>query len=303
MFPASKFIEHSVDSIAALDDGSVMVIGDGLYLISGRNRVDMLWPPRAQDFWYGLSPAREGAMALYRNEDVLGVREDGSLAFRFAVPGADRGHVDHLTLLEDRHDTIWMLASVNYVQALYSVNESTGHAKAATVNSVIARIFLDPKGEAYVALRDGTILLLNASSEPRARIFHEPVALESAPPGQFGTDGAWEVEGVGSDSSIWLSNFTTVAHVHPDGRIAYRRLIVPFTSWKTIPGAISLRVAPDGSAWAYAPEGFVRITDADAVQSVTVPRPMSGFAFPYAFAPDGSVWYVSHDLAVVHVCI
>jgi len=303
-FAAQKFGRGATAIVAR--GHRAIVAGDGLYLVDSPSRVDILWPPRDQDFWYALSPMHEGAMALYRNEQVVGVREDGSLAFHFSIPGTDRGQFDNLTVLEDRRGAIWALASVNYAGALYLANKSAARAEVVNVGGDISKVFLDPNDDAYATLANGTVLRLSASPDARTRIFHKPIALENGLPGQFGADGTWRVQGVGLRGSIWLSNMTTVAHVGSDGRITYLRLAAPYTQMLMLIGSISLRIAPDGSAWAYAHQGFVRITDADVIQTVTVPGlPPQGptGAFPYAFAPDGSVWYVPNDWGVVHVCI
>ena len=297
-------------AVTVLGDGAVVVVaGDGLYLIAPPDRVDTLWPTRDQDYWYALSPLRGGAMALYRNEEILGIREDRSLAFHIRFPDTPQAQVDSVTLIEDRDGAIWLRALVSrpgtLMEALYVANSTKNQLEPVNVGGEVLSMFEDPSGDAYVALRDGTIYRLSATSSSHTWLFHKSVSLDHELPGQFAFDGPWKVQGVGSDGSIWESNYTTVAHVHSDGTIAYQRLAAPLTGWTMLPGSISLSIAPDGSAWTHGYQGFVRITSADVVQSVAIPGLPQGSirAVPYAFAPDGSVWYVRSDWGVEHFCI
>jgi len=279
--------------VVALSDGSAMVANDegGLFRIDQHNRVLTLWQPNGSSDWYNdpielLSSFRGGAV-LYDRKAVMGVRRDGSIAFRKQVDPAEVG--DNITAVQDPYGVVW-IAYANGPKAVYAFVSHAHRVEELPSEIAQGTIVTSQDGSVYDSTNDG-LFELKALPHFQRHFVHGPVPLPT-PPRHFGIDGYpafLDIQVIGSDGSLWGTTFTQVIHVHPDGSIHVIRLAPPLTAIRIPPHNLELTIARDGAVWLAS--SLVRITNDDRVQKIDLPR-HDGWRRGPSFGPDNSAWTI-----------
>jgi hypothetical protein len=294
--------------LVALNDGSAFVtVGwGGLSRIDRYGRVTTLWKPRTEDIERNylyldiLSPFYAGAIVLYSNQ-IVGVRADGSLAFRKPV-----GSLAAITAIPDHEGTVWITGVVDDKEMLFAYLPRTHNVVDVSGQFAQGPILGIPDGRVYKNARDG-VFALGSQPSFHWRFVHAPIIAPTPHPGQYGIDWPnptfdgphWsflDVQAVGADESLWASTFTQVIHVHRDGSIHVIRLGSPITSMMVSPGQrfpnpIQLAMTRDGSIWITAEE-LIRITDDDRVELIGVPG-NEHWGRALSFGLDNTGWSLS----------
>lgn len=310
-YPPSLFGGNHVTSFALLRDGTVMVGTDeqGLFRIDGRGRMTTLWPPR--DHCDGchvtlFAPYVGGALAEYHYSWLVGVSTNGALAdgpWTFADPAAMFDNV----LGQDADGAVWLEGQTPAGQRIvYILNPATKAIQSIPGATFYgAQIFISIDGHAYSRNEKVGITELRGLPTFQERFIHAP--LPSPPPSPIGTDGLTRTFFVAPDGSCWGSTATQILHLHVDGRLAVIRLAPPM-----LRGCIACgyrpRMAPDGSVFMFLANHAIHVTLADRVEVLDLPDiDRNGYYdYPTAFAPDGTLWYISiddhaHLSSLVHV--
>jgi hypothetical protein len=279
----------------ALNDGSAIVAAGlgGLFRINRQNRVSVLWRPGQDDYWFInpielLAPFNDGVV-LYAEKSVMGVREDGTIAFRTRInPTEENDRGENVTATQDPDGTIWFAHRNGPDKAIYAYLMRTQRVEEVPSEIAQGALIASSNGCAYENTRDG-LFELESVPEFHRSFVHKPVALPSPPQGQFGLDGGSSplvIRAVGSDGSLWASTWTQVIHVHRDGSIHVIRLAPPITAVHIPPANIDLTITHDDSVWVGS--GPVRIANDDRVQLIDFPGYYGWRRL--SFSPDNSAW-------------
>lgn len=310
-FPATVFggdLVYNRRPYIALPDGSAMVAAGlgGLFRIDRKNRASVIWKPSQNDYWFSnpielLAPFNDGVV-LYAAKSVIGVRKDGSVAFRKQVnPTEDNGGGENVTATQDPDGTVWIAHRNGTDRSVYAYVPRIHRVEHVPTDIAQGALIASFNGRAYENTPDG---LFELGSVPtfRKRFVRKPITSPSPPPGQFGMDGRsslLDIQAVGSDGSLWASTWTQVIHMHPDGSIHVIRLAPPITAIHMQPINFDLTVAHDGSVWIASKP--LRITNDDRVQVIDLPD-NDGWR-RLSFSPDNSVWTMLDGENVAHFSI
>lgn len=310
-YVSSAFQGNAPNSFALLRDGTLMVGTDrqGLFRIDQRGRVATLWAPRDCDECHVtlFAPYAGGVFAEYDYGWVVGIRSDGTFSYgpwTFATAGAMFDNV----IGPDTDGAAWFAGSTSGGRrVVYVLNLATKAIQR--VSSALfdkSQVFLSTDGHAYS--RNGTVGITELRGIPsfQTHFVHPPLP-DPPPPPPGSEDGSAFTWFVAPDGSSWGSTSTQILHLHADGRFAITRLARPMT--RGCNGClIFIREAPDGSAFYFVANRAIHITTDDRVEVIQLPDmdPQAYYAYPTAFAPDGTLWYISidqqaHLSALVHV--
>jgi 6-phosphogluconolactonase (cycloisomerase 2 family) len=296
--------------VLALNDGSAIVATGlgGLFRINQQNRATVLWrPSQSDDYWYGhpieLLALFSGGAVVYAVKSVLGVRNDGSVAFRKDVyAGNVSSGGQSITAAQDREGTVWIADNSGPKQAMYAYVPRTH--RVVDIPSGVGKIIRAPNGRVYESGRDG---LFELDVQPRfsRRFVHAVIRVPTPRPGQLDGSPFADIQAVGSDGSLWGATWTQVIHVHPDGSMRVIRLAPPLTSIKMPPTNINLTMARDGSVWTTSK--LVRIVSDDRVEAIDLAG-NDGWRRGPSFGPDNTGWTIlsgenGGDASVAHFSI
>ncbi len=306
-FSEEAFHGDNPSKVVALRDGSAIVSANALFRIDYRDRVTTLWPSftdssGGENFFEMMAPFREGVLAFYwpnsdyRQSWVVGVRTNGSLAFRIPLGEPHGGYTgESLRAAQDHDGVIWIDEPDRFSGS--GINAYFPQSGAIERLADFGGLFLSPAGRAYA--HNNGLYVLGGRPRAHTRFLHTQVPLPSPPANQRGVDhysGTMGIAEVGPDGSFWGSTLTQVVHLHPNGMLRVIRLRHPVFLEMHPQVDISLRMAPDGSVWFQGFEKFVRITKDDRVQVIPLPLPNEDpyAGIDYSFGPDSSVWYVRY---------
>jgi hypothetical protein len=291
LFPTSVFnggFYYNRRPLMALNDGSAMVTaGAGaLFRIDSQNRVTLLWKETRNDYWMNsgialLAPFDESGVVLYLAKWVLGVRADGTIAFRKQVDFADgisSGY--NVTAAQDRDGTVWFAHVYGDNKTVYAYLPRTRQVEEVPNDVAHGDLIAAPDGRVYQDTRDG---LFELKGLPRfhRNFVHAPIRL--SPDG-----AALEIRAVGADGSLWASTWTDVIHVHPDGRVHKIVLAPPILVIAAMPQPFPLTMARDGAVWVNDSK-LIRITSDDRVAVIDLPNYEAWTRGP-SFGPDNTPW-------------
>jgi hypothetical protein len=291
LFPTTVFdsgFYYNRRPLMALNDGSAMVAaGSGtLFRIDAQNRVTLLWKETRSDYWMNngialLAPFNESGVVLYVAKWVLGVRADGTIAFRKQVDFADGNWAgDNVTAAQDRDGTVWFAHVYGDNKTVYTYVPRTRRVEEVPNDVAQGDIVAASDGGVYQNTSDGLFELKSLPHFHR-NFVHAPIRLS---PG----DAALEIRAIGSDGSLWASTWTDVIHVHPDGHVHKIVLSPPImVSWG-MSRSFDLTIARDGAVWIKGPK-LIRIANDDRVAVIDLPNYEAWTRGP-SFGPDNTPW-------------
>ena len=291
LFPTTVFnggFYYNRRPLMALNDGSAMVTaGAGaLFRIDRRNRVTLLWKETHSDYWMNngialLSPFNESGAVLYVAKWVLGVRADGTIAFRKQVDFADGNWAgDNVTAAQDRDGTVWFAHVYGDDKTVYAYVPRTRQVEEVPDDVAQGDLVGASDGRVYQNTGDGLFELKSLPHFHR-NFVHAPIRLSR-------DDAALEIRAVGSDGSVWASTWTDVIHVHPDGRVHKIVLAPPILEITAIPQPFALTMAHDGAVWIKGSK-LIRIANDDRVAVIDLPNYDAWTRGP-SFGPDNTPW-------------
>jgi hypothetical protein len=274
--------------VLALNDGSAMVAAGfgGLLRIDPQNHVTQLWKQARNYYWMGnaialLAPFNESGAVLYVAKWVLGVRADGTIAFRKQVDFADdNGAADTIIAAQDRDGAVWFAHVYGGNRTVYAYIPRFRRVEDVPNGVAQGNLIAAPDGRVYQNTRDG---LFELKSLPH---FHRNFVRA---PIKLSRDGsALDIRAVGPDGSLWASTSTDVIHVHPDGRIHKTVLAPPVFRYSLPPQSFPLTIARDGSVWINGSK-LIRIANDDRVAVINLPN-YGGRTGGASFSPDNTLW-------------
>ena len=259
------------EPLLALNDGSAMVAAGygALFRIDPHNRVTMLWKETRNDYWMNsrialLAPFDGSGVVLYVAKWVLGVRADGTIAFRKQVDFADQSWGGgNVNAVQDRDRTVWFSHVFGDDKTVYAYVPQAHHVENVPNDVVQGDLIAAPDGRVYLNRSDGLFELKSLPHFHR-NFVHAPISLP-------GWHAPLDVRAVGSDGSLWASTWTDVIHVHSDGRVHKIVLAPPILVKTAIPQAYPLTMARDGAVWVNASKLF-RISNDDRVAVIDLPN-------------------------------
>jgi hypothetical protein len=280
-------VGYNREPLSALNDGSAMVAAGygALFRIDPHNRVTMLWKETRSDYWMNsgialLAPFDESGVVLYVAKWVLGVRADGTTAFRKQVDFADGNWAgDNVTAAQDRDGTVWF-AHVYDNKTVYAYVPRTRQVEEVPNDVAQGDLIAAPDGRVYQNTRDGLFELKSLPHFHR-NFVHAPITLP-------GWHAPLDIRAVGSDGSLWASTWTDVIHVHPDGRVHKIVLAPPILVITAMLQPYPLTMARDGAVWVNGSK-LLRITNDDRVAVIDLPNYDAWTRGP-SFGTDNTPW-------------
>jgi outer membrane protein assembly factor BamB len=290
LFPTTVFnggFGYNQRPFLALNDGSAMVTASSgtLFRIDAQNRVTLLWKAPRYDYYINngielLAPFGESGVVLYVAKWMLGVRADGTVAFRKQVDFADGNSAGDVTAAQDREGTVWFARVHGDNKTVYAYVPRTRRVEEVPNDVAQGDLVAASDGRVYQNTRDG---LFELKSLPRfhRKLAHPPIRLS---PG----DEVLDIRAVGSDGSLWASTWTGVIHVHPDGRVHKIVLSPPIMVSSGLSRSFDLTIARDGAVWIKGSK-LIRIANDDRVAVIDLANYDAWTRGP-SFGPDNTPW-------------
>lgn len=279
-------------SVTVLSDGSAVVQSESqLFRIDARGQVSQVWPPSTDDFDHRINIL--GSVANYvvgiGLHGIVAVGEDSTIWFHWTPP------FDFLNgtklVGQDRSGAVWFEKSTNASRSLYAYVPRTGQAFRWRGFRYVLSDFIGPSGYLYATTEQGVVEVREPSMH--ARRVRGPIvipeeAFEHASDDDF-LSSEVAVDQIGSDGSAWAAGEIDIVHESPHGDVRVISL-APTPTRELMIGRLSLRMAPDGSAWI--PGKLIRITTGNQVQVIVPPTTSCR---DFAFGKDGTLWLIGRD--------
>jgi hypothetical protein len=284
----SGAVGYNRKPLLALNDGGAMVAAGygALFRIDPQSRVTMLWKETRNDYWMNngialLAPFNESGVVLHVAKWVLGVRADGTIAFRKQVDFADHNWGgENVTAAQDRDGTVWF-AHVYDDKTVYAYIPRAHQVEEVPKGVAQGDLIVAPDGRVYQNMPGGLFELMSLPHFHRIFV-HAPFRLP-------GWNAALDVSAVGPDGSLWSSTWTDVIHVHSDGSVHKIVLAPPILVKTAIPQAFPLTIARDGAVWVKGNSKLIRISNDDHVSMIDLPG-YEGWTRGPSFSPDNTPW-------------
>jgi hypothetical protein len=292
LFPTAVFnggFGYNQRPLMALNDGSAMVTASSgtLFRIDPRNRVTLLWKAPRYDYWMNngislLAPFNESGVVLYVAKWVLGVRADGTIAFRKQVDFTDKNVAGGVTAAQDRDGTVWFAHVYGDDKTVYAYVPRTRQVEEVPRGVAQDGIVAASDGRVY---QNTSVGLFELKSLPHfhRNFVHAPIGLPRY-------NAALEIRAVGSDGSLWASTSTDVIHVYPDGRVHKIVLAPPIMVSSGMQRSFELTIARDGAVWIKGSK-LIRIANDDRVEVIDLPN-YEGWTHGPSFGPDNTPWVI-----------